>query len=146
MPSPLIVLDTDVVVAAVLGSPGSSNDRMVRVVATGAVRLAVSDASLRELARTMSKPDVMNRVERLGKAFSAALDLGVMGFLHRPRRLDWPSVADKEDWWMLDLALDSEADFIVTWDHHLLDATIPLDVEVLAPPGLLARIERSGAK
>ncbi len=146
MPTSLIVLDTDVVVAAVLGSPGSSNDRAVRAVATGAVRLAVSDASLRELARTMRDPRVTGRIERFGDAFSAALDLGVMGLLHRPRPLDWPSVPDQKDWWMLDLALDSGAEAIVTWDRHLLDAAIPFEVEVLTPPVLLARIEHSSAK
>lgn len=131
--TPLIVLDTDVVVAAILGSSGSSNDRTVRAVATGAVRLALSDDGLREMSRTMNHPDAASRIERPGGAFDAALDLGVMGFLHRPRRLDWPSVPDPKDWWMLDLALDSNADFIVTWDGHLLDAT------------LLARIGSPGA-
>lgn len=43
MPFALVVLDTDVVVGAVLGSPGSSNDQVVRAVATGMIRLAVSD-------------------------------------------------------------------------------------------------------
>lgn len=139
--TPLIVLDTDVVVAAVLGSPGSSNDRTVRAVATGEVRLAISDDGLREASRTMNHPDVTSRIGRHGAAFDAALDLGVMGFLHHPRRLDWPSVSDPKDWWMLDLALDSGADFIVTWDGHILDATLPFDVEALTPPTLLARIE-----
>lgn len=141
MPSPLLVLDTDVVVAAVFGSPGSSNDRMVRAVATGVVRLAISDDCLRGMAWTMNDPDVASRIERPGAAFDVALDVGVMGFLHHPRRLDWLSVSDPKDWWMLDLAFDSGAEAIVTWGHHLLDAEIPFEVEVLTPPTLLARIE-----
>ncbi|MBA2693551.1 MAG: hypothetical protein H0U65_13845 [Rubrobacter sp.] len=93
------------------------------------------------MSRAMNHPDVASRIERPGVVFDAALDLEVMGFLHHPRRLDWPSVPDPKDWWMPDLALDSEADFIVTWDSHLLDAAIPFDVEVVTPPGFLARIE-----
>ncbi len=124
MPSPLVVIDTGVVIGAVLGSAGSSNDRVLRAVATGAVRLAVSDDFLSELAQTMSKPSVKGKISRPDRAFVIALDLGVMGFLHRPRRLDWPSIPDQEDWWMPDLAFASEA--IVTWDRHLMRRRHPL--------------------
>lgn len=88
----------------------------------------------------MSKPSVRSRIERPGRAFGIALDLGVMGFFHRPRRLDWPSVSDPEDWWMPDLAFDSGAAAIVTWDRHLRDAEMPFAVEVMTPPELLERL------
>ncbi len=62
--------------------------------------------------------------------------------LCRPRRLDWPSVPDPNDWWMPDLALSAQADFIVTWDRHLRDAGLPFAVEVMTPPELLERLRR----
>lgn len=66
------------------------------------------------------------------------LDLGFMGRMYRPRRLDWPSIEDPDDTWMLDLALEARAGFIVTWDPHLLDARIPLPTQILTPPRFLA--------
>lgn len=44
---------------------------------------------------------------------------------------------DPKDYWMLDLAFVSEADFIITWDPHLLDHEIPLPVEVVTPARFL---------
>jgi hypothetical protein len=52
---PLIVLDTGVVIRALIGSTGASSYRMVRLAATGAVRLAHSDEGLRELTRVSSR-------------------------------------------------------------------------------------------
>jgi predicted nucleic acid-binding protein len=45
---------------------------------------------------------------------------------------------------MPDLAFASEADFIVTWDPHLLDHEIPLPVEVVTPAQLLQRLRTDG--
>lgn len=68
------------------------------------------------------------------------LDLGVLGILYRPTRYDWPSVPDPKDYWQPDLAWEAEADYIVAWDTHLLDANLPFPIEVLTPPQLLERL------
>lgn len=134
---PLIVLDTGVVVRALTGRPDSSSSEVVRMAQTGEVRLAVSDAFLAETTRVLREPRVESRIASAGRAYEVALDLGFMGFHYRPRRHDWPSVPDPDDYWMLDLALTSGADFIVTWDPHLLDHEIPLPVEVVTPTRFL---------
>lgn len=142
MSVPLVVLDAGVVIRALAGSEGASSFRLVRGISTGGLRLAISDGFLRELTRVARRPAISRRLDP-ARAIEVGLDLGIHGEMRRPRSFDWPSVADPKDWWMLDLAHASEADFIVTWDHHLLDATLPFDVEVLTSPRLLARIERS---
>ena len=137
MAPPLIVLDTNVVTAAVMGSPISANSRIIDEVATGAVRLALSDDYFDELVRTMSDPRVEENAS-VGRAVRVALVLAYMGRPYRPRKHDWPSIPDRKDWWILDLALESEADHIVTWDTRHLTPARALGFDVLNPPAFLA--------
>ena len=109
----------------------------MRAVGTGAVRLALSDDFLSEMVRVMRYPHVEQRVGSAGRAFEVALDLAFMGFHYRTRRFDWPSVPDPNDGWMLDLAFSARADFIVTWDPHLLHHAIPLPARVVEPGQLI---------
>lgn len=140
--APLIVLDTGVVVRALTGRPDSSSSEVVRMAQTGEVGLAVSDGFLAEVTRVLREPRVESRIGSAGRAFEVALDLGFMGRHYRPRRHDWPSVPDPEDGWMPDLALASGADFIVTWDPHLLDHEVPLPVEIVTPARFLEELRR----
>lgn len=140
MPAPLIVLDTDVVVTALLGDENASSARVVRAVSTGEMRLALSDAFLRELYLTMRRPRVALNIRSAVRAFEVGLELGVMGTLYRPAGYDWPSVPDPADYWQPDLAWEADADYIVAWDPHLTGASLPFPVEVLEPPALLDRL------
>lgn len=125
-------------VRALTGSPRSSSSRVVRAVGTGAVTLALSDDFLSEMVRVMRYPRVERRVGSAGRAFEVALDLALMGRLHRARRFDWPSIPDPNDGWILDLAFAARANFIVTWDSHLLRHPIPLPTRVVEPGQLVA--------
>ena len=138
--SPLVVVDTMIVVGAVIGKPSGSDARVLRLVETGALRLASSDAWLRELSDVLSRPEITELVADSGRAFRAALTLGTMGALYRPERFDWPTLTDAKDWWMLDLAYDSGADIIVTRDTKVLKAASKLGFEALRPPQLLEHL------
>lgn len=140
MPAPLVVVDTGVVVRALAGAEGSSSYRLPRAMGAGEIRLVLSDDFLRELYEVVGYPRVEARIVSGARAFRLALDVGVMGEMRHPRRLDWPSVPDPGDWWMPDLAYDSGADYIVSWDPHLTDADLPLPVEVVEPPPLLRKV------
>lgn len=140
MAGPLVVLDTLVVVSSLVGPEGGSSRRLVWAVATGEVRLAISDDFLREVSRVIRYPDVAARIRGPVRAFEVALEVGLMGEMNRPRKLDWPSLRDPKDGWMLDLAWNAVADFVVTRDPHLLNFTPPFPVEVLGPDQLLARL------
>ncbi len=136
MPPPLIVLDTSVAVRASLGSADASSAAVVDAVETGTVRLALSDDYLDELARVMGKRKVRRRAD-VGRAFRVALVLAHMGAVYRPTRHEWPSIPDRKDWWLLDLAFESGADAIVTWDTRHLGPAGSLGFVVLNPPELL---------
>lgn len=137
MAPPLIVLDTNVVTAAAMGSLHSANSRIIDEVQTGSVRLALSDDYLTELVSTMSKPRVEENAS-VGRAVYIALVLAHMGRTYRPRKHDWPSIPDHKDWWMLDLAFGSGADHIVTWDTRHLAPARALGFDVLDPPAFLS--------
>lgn len=137
---PLIVLDTSVVVSALVGPPGSPHDRLIDKVASGDVLLALSDDFLRELSRVVGYPDVEPQIVSAARALRYGLELGVMGNLRPTPRHDWPSIRDPKDGWMLDLAWTVYADCIVSRDPHLTRATMPFPVEVLEPQQLLERL------
>jgi predicted nucleic acid-binding protein len=94
---PLIVLDTGVVIRALIGSTGASSYRMVRLAATGTVRLAHSDEGLRELTRVVEEKDEEGFIRSASKAFGIAMDLWAHGTLYHPTRRDWPSLDDPDD-------------------------------------------------
>lgn len=140
MSAPLVVLDTDVVVTALIGSEDASSYRICRAVGTGELRLATSDRFLWELGEVVRRKTAEGRIRDPAKAFEVALDIGFHAEHHNFEPLPWPSLADAFDWWMPDLAYEAAADFIVAWDEHLHDATLPIPVEVVRPPGLLSRL------
>lgn len=137
---PLIVLDTGIVVSALVGPEGTPHHRLLDAVAVGDVLLAVSDEFLRELSRVVGYPDVEPQIVSAARAMRYGLDIGSTGLMRRPTRYDWPSVKDPKDGWMLDLAWASRADCIVSRDPHLTEAEMPFPVEVLEPQQLLERL------
>ncbi len=93
-----------------------------------------------------SSPEVVERLDRKGqivsasRAFRAAIDLWSHGTLLHPDKLDWPTVIDRKDHWVLDLAWAATADFIISLDPDLTEPTMPFPVEVLEPDELLSRL------
>src|SRR5215212_2886291 len=106
-----------VVVAAIIGRSEGASALALRAVATGEARLAISDDFLSELVRVLCYPHIEEKILRPVRAFEAALDLGTMGVMFHPRRLEWPSLRDRSDFWVLDLAYEATADYIVTQDE-----------------------------
>lgn len=129
-----------VVVGAIMGKPDSADAEVFRSVVTGEAQLAVSDAFLSELVRVMHYPYVESKINSPGRAFEVAVDLMHMGSWYRPRPLEWPSLRDLKDWWVLDLAFESGADYIVTRDLDLLEDAPPLGFEVRTPPEFLTEL------
>jgi hypothetical protein len=89
--APLVVLDTMVVIRAVVGRRDAADALLLQAVATGEVRLATSDDGLRELQRVMSYDFVREKLADPVRAFTVGLDVGVMGKLFHPPKLDWPT-------------------------------------------------------
>jgi putative PIN family toxin of toxin-antitoxin system len=139
--APLIVLDTMVVVSGIIGKRSGSDARTLEAIDTGRVRLALSDAWLRELTDVLGREFMSEHDPEPGRAFRAGLTLGLMGTLFRPERLDWVTLRDHNDWWLLDLAYASGADCIVTRDRRVLEAATQLGFDALMPPAFLEYLD-----
>lgn len=142
MSNQLVVIDTMVVVSAIAGKRDGPDAAVIDAVATGDVRLAISDDQLSELVRVLGYEDIEQMVHRPVRAFETALDLATMGFMYHPRRLDWPSLTDPKDGWILDLAFSSGADYIVTYDRAVHDAADALGFMAVRPEDLLEILRR----
>ncbi len=139
--APLVVVDTSGVVAHLTASSdGTPSGRVLHACGTGEVRTALSDASLREVVEVVRRPRVEPQIRSASRAFVAAMDLWSHGTLFYPTRFDWPTLVDRKDHWVLDLAWASLADFIVSVDPHLTGPTMPFPVEAVEPDQLLARL------
>lgn len=141
--APLIVADTMVVVAAVIGNPNGSSASLADEVSSGGVRLAISDAQLSELVRVIGYPEVEDRTRRTVRAFEVALDIGYMGIAHHPRRPDWPSLSDPKDYWVFDLAYAADADYIVSYDGAVQRAADALGFECMTPEEPLRELRKA---
>ena len=131
-----------VIVAAVSGNPEGASAMAVRAIASGEARLAISDDYLSELVRVMGYPAIEERIERPVRAFETALDIGAMGVMYHPRRLDWPTLRDVGDNWVFDLAYESGADYIVTTDQDIHDAASELGFNAIYPEDWLEMLRR----
>jgi putative PIN family toxin of toxin-antitoxin system len=138
--TPLIVLDTMVVVSGIIGKQTASDALVLHAIETGQVRLALSDDWLRELGDVLSRDFILAHEQHPGRTFRAGLTLGLMGELFRPERFDWTSLSDKKDWWMLNLAFTSAADLIVTRDKKVIRAAVNLGFDAVTPPELLVHL------
>ena len=76
------------------------------------------------------------------RAVEVALSIGVMGYMHHPRRLDWPSLADPKDGWVFDLAHAAGVHYIVSYDRHVREAAEALEFVALGPEDLLETLRR----
>jgi predicted nucleic acid-binding protein len=143
-----VVLDTVVVVRGIIGRRDGADAQVLRAVATGEVRLAVSDDGLRELQRVMGYESVREKVSDPARAFATGLDIGLMGELFRPRTYDWPTLPDPKDRWVLDLAYEagsseSRTSYVVTRDGHFLDRRVRFEAmgfRIVTPEELLEDI------
>ncbi len=132
-----------VVLSAIFGDRDGPSAAVVDAVATGDVRLAISDDGLAELVRVAGYPQVEERIQRPVRALEVALSLGTMGYMHHPRRLDWPSLRDPKDGWIFDLAFAAGADYIVSYDvDHVHEAAHALGFTPLHPEDLLETLRQ----
>jgi putative PIN family toxin of toxin-antitoxin system len=139
--APLAVLDTSVLIAALTTrDEDAESRRVVRAAGTGAIRLALSDELLREAVELVRRKDRHGQIHCASLAFEACMDLWSHGALYHPFRLDWPSITDKEDYWVLDFAWAAKVDYVVSLDPHLTTVTLPMQIEVLEPYQVIGRL------
>ena len=71
-----------VVLSAIFGGRNGPSAAVVDAVATGDVRLAISDDGLAEFVRAVGYPETEELIERPVRAVEVALSIGLMGYMH----------------------------------------------------------------
>jgi predicted nucleic acid-binding protein len=135
MPRPVVVVDTNVFVAAGF-NPRSTSARILEAVERGQLRMMWNDATRREIER------VLHRIPPLrGRAATRVFrPEGRVTVDTRPER--FAEIPDADDWKFAALAHAAGATLISS-DAHLLRYCGPLELTVLAPGSFWRRHRRA---
>jgi putative PIN family toxin of toxin-antitoxin system len=134
------VLDTNVVVQAVIGSPRSASHRVLRAYDAGKFRPVWSAATMDELLNVLALPHIR---ARLGWSDDEILDFALSLLLHADTVTGHSSVSaaiprDVTDTKLLVVSAQSRADYLVTNDRrHLLPLKRFLETRIVTPARFL---------
>jgi len=117
---PRAVLDTNVLVSALI-SPGGSSARLLLALRSGAFELLVSPLLLAELREVLGRNKFRRYVSEAEADAYVELIRSEAVVRADPRPSAEPLSADPDDEYLIDLARDAQADALVTGDAHLLD-------------------------
>jgi putative PIN family toxin of toxin-antitoxin system len=135
-----VVLDTNVVVSAYL-VPTGKPARILSLARQGKIDICLSEDILGEIKRTLLRPKLQKihkatpqEVDRFLRAFTEVVNLV-------PGTMEVDEVnADPDDNKVLACALEGEADFIVSGDHHLTDIVSFRGIPIVKPDAFLGII------
>ncbi len=136
-----VVLDTNVVVSGLLF--GGRPAMLLGVLAEPHFEVWSSGPALEELVRVISAPKFRQAVARIGPSAAELAGLFAKG-VRIVADADLPALqfpADSDDAYHLATAQASSADWLVTGDHHLLEARLEFRCEVLTVAEALRRAD-----
>jgi putative PIN family toxin of toxin-antitoxin system len=132
MSVPRLVVDVNVIIGSLIGSPRGLAAQLHLHMRQQQVRYVISHALLDEIARVCGYRAIMARQMTPSVAFQLAIHLFDLSEIVLPvPALDWPSLSDRKDWYLLDLLYESAADALVTQDKTLLKAAQSLGMPTL---------------
>ena len=135
------VLDTNVIISGAL-SRGSMPDHILRAQRRQAFELVTSDELLAELSSVLSRRKISDRL-----GWSAAdiqefvTDIRENAVISAPGRRLNVVIADESDNRVLEAALESNADYIVTGDRHLVGLGEYEGIAIVTPARFVALLE-----
>jgi putative PIN family toxin of toxin-antitoxin system len=134
----LLVLDTNVVIAAVVGSGPPS--RLLELATDGTIDLCSSDELLAELAEVLHREHISGRLARRGRTAAEVLRL-CEDLVERviPASIA-PTLSDPDDDMVLACALAAGARLIVSGDAHLLNLKSYQGIPIVSAAAALALI------
>ena len=138
MKRPHIVLDTNVLISAILF--GGDPQKILEMVIAGSVECALSLVILDELRDVLQRPKF---------GFSSKQALAIVEELCGLCEIVRPSVkisvvkADPDDDRVIECALEAKATLIVSGDAHLLDLDRFKGIRIVSPSGFLALVGKT---
>ena len=142
-----IVLDTDVLVAALRSDRGASRQLLIGAL-DGRIEVLVSVPLVVEYEAVLTRPEHLHAsgltVEEVNEVLDAFVKVSVpvlLRFLWRPR------LKDPADEMVLETAVNGAADRLVTFNvRHLAAATREFGIRVLRPPEVWKEVRRRNEK
>ena len=139
-----VVFDTNVLVSALL-VPGSKPAQIVRLVIAGEVNLMISQDIIEEARRVFLYPKLVKMMKR-NKVSPDDLDVVIEKIcsiaVMTPGQLTVEVIKnDPTDNAVLACAVEGEADYIISGDHHLTDLHEFQGIFIISPATILALVK-----
>jgi putative PIN family toxin of toxin-antitoxin system len=130
---PVVILDTNVFISGLLspnGIPGTILQRFRR----GEFGIALSKTQIREIQVVLKRPSLVRALPKgtTREVLTFFIAFRKLTKIYDPKRLTW-NFEDRNDHFLLDLAVSSKADFLVTGDKALLALILVGRCSVIAP-------------
>lgn len=138
------VFDTNVFISA-LFNPKRPPAQLLELALLGNIKLIISPQLIEEIDRVLAYPRVIKLLKKrkvapgeIEKSIAKALKVAVL----TPGNLTVKAIADDPaDDPVLACALEGQADFIISGDHHLLDLKTYQGIDIVSPAEFLKIIE-----
>jgi len=130
-----VVLDTNVLVSAFI-FPGGAPEYVYRLAVEGRVELVTSRALLTELGRVLS-----DKFQNRPAAAEALAQIAALGTVVEPTKQVSVVQVDPDDDRVLEAALESGAQIIVSGDRHLLRLKTWQGISIVSPADFIAEFE-----
>ena len=138
MAIPNIVIDTNVVYSAMRSTRGASS-KLLSLVGTEKIKFHLSVPLVLEYEDVLSRQGTSLSVNQ--EVISELIDsLCTFGYHHEIHFLWRPYLRDPKDEFVLELAITSQADYIVTYNLRDFVGAEKFGIEVITPKELLERI------
>ena len=142
-----IVLDTNVLVSAIL-SPRSKSAYIIRFVLDGVLNLLISHDILEETHRVVCYPRIVRLMKKNNvtpKEVEFAIERLSAIAVVTPGELTLDVIQDDPiDNKILACAVEGEADFIISGDHHLAELSEFQGIQIVSPSTFLSIVRREG--
>jgi uncharacterized protein len=142
-----IVMDTNVLVNGVL-TPGRAPARLLELVLAAKIKLVISTQIIQEIQRVMEYPGIIKLMKkhRVDSRELAETIWRLLRVAHlTPGTIKVQRVAaDPADDKFLACALEGQAEFIVSGDHHLTDLKHYQGIRILSPAAFISLRSETG--
>ncbi len=131
---PNFILDVNVLISAAIGKEKSPDAIIYKKFLRSECRLVTSEPLINEFIRVLDYPRVLSLGITPAIASTMIFNLMLLGnHVSKIEKLDWPSLSDKKDWYLLDLLFTSQADALITRDKAVLRTGKKLNLPILKP-------------
>ena len=135
-----IVIDTNILVSAIL-TPEGNPAKILKFALQGKLNLIISPAILEEIRQVLRYPKLVKLMKKnmitLEEVYTFLDKMSKIAVI-TPGKLDIKAIPDDpSDDMVLSCAVEGEADFIISGDHHLTDLRIFQGIKIVDPAAFL---------